>query len=85
MTDGLKFDAAVWAKLIQYNKKRLKWVGNLNSLKKFISDSIGLEGKWQSPGGYAKHFICGNMGLVFTWYANKQNLLIFSGKDGTIY
>ena len=39
-----------------YDGNRIKWTGDLDSLKLFVENVIGLTGVWRSPGGYAKQF-----------------------------
>ena len=51
---------------------RIKWLGNLDELKKFVFSLLG-DGKWRSPGGSAKAFR--NERIELTWYANKKSLL----------
>lgn len=65
-----------------YNGGRLKWIKNLESLKKFFDDVLGLRGKWSSPGGNSKKFKCNNLDIVVTWYHKKQQTLLFQGKSG---
>ena len=55
-----------------YDCNKLKWVGDLGSLKQITSDVFGLERKWTSPGGQAKRFTSSNTDLIFTWYPGKQ-------------
>jgi hypothetical protein len=50
---------------------RIKWLGNLDKLKKFVFSLLG-DGKWRSPGGSAKAFR--NERIELTWYANKKTL-----------
>ena len=64
-----------------YDGKRLKWMHDLDSLKKIIQDLVGLQGKWSFPGGGSKRFKCINAKVVVTWYYKKQNTL-FQGKFG---
>ena len=47
-----------------------------------MKDSIGLRGKWSSPGGNSKRFKSSNLDLVMTWYFKKQQTLLIQGKDG---
>ena len=65
-----------------YDGKRLKWINDFDSLKKIIEESLGLRGKWSSPGGGSKRFKSTNAKLNITWYHKKQNSLLFQGKDG---
>ena len=69
-------------KSLNYDGKRLKWQGDLNGLKKYIKESVGLQGKWTSPNGNAKKFKAMNKAITITWYSRKQNTLTFQGKDG---
>ena len=47
-----------------------------------MKDSIGLRGKWSSPGGNSKRSKSSNLDLVMTWYFKKQQTLLIQGKDG---
>ena len=67
---------------MSYDGRRLKWVSGLDSLKKIIHESLGLQGKWSSPGGGSKKFTSTNANLSITWYYGKQNTLLLQGKDG---
>ncbi len=58
---------------------KVKWMGNLDSLKRLIIDLFGDKGRWSSSGGAAKAFR--NDHLSITWYSNK-NTLIFQGDAG---
>ena len=62
---------------------KLKWFGSLEELKSFFECSVGLVGKWSSPGGDAKKFVCvernANPQFGVTWYFKKQFSLIFRG------
>ncbi|CAB4026913.1 Hypothetical predicted protein [Paramuricea clavata] len=57
---------------VEYNKNndRIRWTGDFEKLKNFVSDLFGNDGKWSSPGGSAK-----SDRLTITWYANKKSLL----------
>ena len=35
---------------------RIKWTGNYELLRNFVSDLFGNDGKWSSPGGSGKSF-----------------------------
>ena len=48
--------------------------------KSFVKYSLELNGKWTSPGGYSRKFICSNLVLTITWYPGKQNSLILHGR-----
>ena len=60
---------------------KLKWRGDLESLKRFIADDLNLSGKWSSPGGDARAFT--NENEISTegdivkikWYQGKKTLL----------
>ena len=56
-----------------YEGKKLKWRKNFEQLKKFIQDSLGIKGKWSSPGGGAKRF---KSQLLY------QQTLLFQGTEG---
>ena len=61
---------------LNYDGKRFRWTGSLDSLKELVESVIKLQGRWSSPGGYTKKFICSNFDVTITWYARKQNTLI---------
>lgn len=60
---------------------KVKWMGNLEELKRFVFDIFGEDGKWSSPGGSAKAFH--NKKITITWYANKKTML-FQGQMGNM-
>ena len=64
---------------------RIKWTQDLDSLRLFIKNVVGLYGSWRSPGGKAKQFNSTNADLSMTWYPGKQNSLQFHGKDGILF
>ena len=53
---------------------RIKWLGNLDKLREFVSTLFGAGGKWRSPGGKGKSFT--NEHVELTWYADKKSLLL---------
>ena len=65
---------------IIHDGQRFKWISNWEKLKDFVKYSLELNGKWTSPGGYSRKFICSNLDLTITWYPGKQNSLILHGK-----
>jgi hypothetical protein len=67
---------------LYYDGKIIKWNGDLTLLKRITSEIFRLDGKWSSPGGKRKKFESSNTDLSFTWYPDKQNLLIFQGRGG---
>ena len=69
---------------LTYDGTRIKWSQDLQSLKKFVENIVGLRGIWSSPGGKAKRFTSVNFDLIATWYPGKQNSLLFQGKDGDL-
>ena len=64
--------------------ERLIWTSDLETLKKFVEETIQQHGKWSSPGGATKTFKCDNNRLTITWYRGKQSTLAFQGKDGPL-
>ena len=64
---------------------RIKWTQDLDSLRLFVKNVVGLCGSWRSPGGKAKQFNSINADLSMTWYPGKQNSLQFHGKDGILF
>lgn len=77
----LKADCTILENLCQ-DKQRLKWTGDLISLKNFFNEILGLHGKWTSPGGNSKRFNCSNYDFTVTWYCKKQLTLLFQGRNG---
>ena len=51
-------DRPLLLKRLCVNDGKLKWFGSLEELKSFFECSVGLVGKWSSPGGDAKKFVC---------------------------
>ena len=43
---------------------KVKWMGNLDSLKRLIIDLVGDDGRWSSPGGVAKAFRNDNLSVT---------------------
>jgi hypothetical protein len=68
--------------ILVYDGKRLKWNGNYDELETtFTQNTVGLSGKWISPGGNSKKFIS-NSDLTITWYRGKQRTLVVQGSEG---
>ena len=66
------------------DEKKLKWLGSFEDLKLFIEFSLCLDGKWSSPGGFAKKFTLKSVEpdqqqFAFVWYRRKQNTIVFQG------
>ena len=62
-----------------YEGNRIKWTQDLNALKYFIKEIVGLDGSWRSPSGKVKQFKSTNADISMTWYPGKQNSLLFYG------
>ena len=61
--------------MIQIGKQdKLKWTGDLDSLKKFFADKLNVYGRWKSPGGGAWQLA--NEELSITWYTNSKSILL---------
>ena len=69
---------------LSYDGIRLKWNSTLKELLEFIQNTVGLNGKWISPGGSSKRYIDADFELIANWYPGKQNSLLFQGKDGSL-
>ena len=69
---------------ITYDGKRLKWTASYELLKIFVNQTIELKGKWTSPGGSSKKFICNGSDTTLTWYPGKQNTLTLHGESSAI-
>ena len=66
------------------DEEKLKWLGSLEDLKLFTESSLCLDGKWSSPGGFAKKFTLKSVEpdqqqFGFVWYRQKQNTIVFQG------
>ena len=70
---------------LTYDGTRIKWSQDLQLLKNFVENIVGLRGNWSSPGGKAKQFRSSNLDFTLTWYPGKQNYLTLNGKDGEIF
>ena len=70
---------------LTYDETRIKWSQDLQLLKNFVENIVGLRGNWSSPGGKAKQFRSSNLDFTLTWYPGKQNSLTLNGKDGEIF
>ena len=69
---------------LSYDGIRLKWNSTHKELLEFIQNTVGLNGKWISPGGSSKRNIDADFDLIANWYPGKQNSLLFQGKDGSL-
>ncbi|CAB3981890.1 Hypothetical predicted protein [Paramuricea clavata] len=68
---------------LEYDGKKLKWRNDrFAELKKIVEDSLGIKGKWSSPGGGNKRFKEENGQLILNWYFKKQCTLLFQGTEG---
>ncbi|CAB4000951.1 Hypothetical predicted protein [Paramuricea clavata] len=67
-----------------YKGEHLKWSSDLEALKLFFKEKLGLKGKCISPGGNSKKFKCTNFNVMATWYFKKQQTLLFQGNNGPI-
>ena len=70
---------------LTYAGSRIKWTGDLNSLKNYVENVIGLTGTWKLPGGNAKQFKSSTFDFTLTWYPGKQNSILLHGKDGELF
>ena len=69
--------------LLNYDpNQKIQWLGNIDQLKNLISDLFGSNGKWSSPGGYAKYFR--NDKISVRWYSNKRTL-VFNSTLGSFF
>ena len=66
---------------LEYDGEKFKWRNNLTELKKFVQDSLGVKGKWSSPGGGNKKFKEEDGQLILNWYFKKQSTLLFQGAE----
>ena len=64
--------------------ERLIWTSDLETLKKFVEETVQQHGKWSSPGGATKTFKSDSNRLTITWYRGKQSTLTFPGKNGPL-
>ena len=69
---------------------KLRWRGNLETLKSFIANELNLTGKWTSPGGDVKAFtndndyITEDETIKIKWYQGKNILTIQGVKSQDI-
>ena len=80
-SDGVSYRLA---KYLVADEGKLKWLGSLADLKLFTELLLCLDGKWSSPGGYAKKFTLKSFEseqqrFGFVWYRRKQNTIVFYG------
>ena len=54
----------------------LTWSGDFKSLKRFVSESLKLDGTWSQPGGDKKVFTAKDVSII--WRKNKS-FLVFEG------
>ena len=65
---------------------KLKWIGDLDSLKYFIANELNLSGKWSSPGGDANAYTSESDAsneseiIMIKWYQGKKFLLFLRVK-----
>ena len=69
--------------VLSYNGKQFRWANDFESLMNFIQ-TIGINGKWSSPGGKSKKFVSSDLDLIVTWYYGKQGSLLFRGEHADI-
>jgi hypothetical protein len=50
-----------------------------------FAETIGLIGKWFSPGGRSKKLVSTNINLIITWYYGKKVSLLFRGECAEMY
>ena len=69
--DSLVTDCDKRRKLFEITRKgKLKWLGDSESLQKFVEDVIHIKAKWTSPGGECKLIETDNVSI--RWYPSKQ-------------
>ena len=68
-----------------YDSNRIKWTDDLDSLKNYVKNVIGLTGAWKSPGEYAKQFKSSTFDFILNWYPGKQNSILVHGKHGELF
>ena len=71
--DGVSYRLA---KYLVADEGKLKWLGSLEDLKSFTKLSLCLDGKWSSPGGYAKSKRATTVWLcLVSWKAKYHSVL----------
>ena len=55
-------------------------IRTFDTLQNFVKCVLKLDGKWSSPGGYLKKFMCYDLDLSINWYPSGLNTLIFHGE-----
>ena len=68
---------------IDVKKNKLKWAGDLEGLKLFISDELNLRGKWKSPRGVTWQL--SNEHLTVTWYMTSKTILFQGPQESEVY
>jgi hypothetical protein len=63
---------------------KLKWNGSFEGLKDFVETTLGLKGKWSSPGGHLKLFREASESIVIRHYTNSASILV-QGQNGEIF
>ena len=59
--------------LLCESKDKIKWFGEFESLKEFLSNNLNLQGKWSSPGGKCKLL---QKKISIRWYRDRVSLNI---------
>ena len=65
------------AKKLKLIDDKFHWDSSASNLKEFVSNALGLTGKWTSPGGEAKLFT--SDGLNIKWHGKKSKRISLSG------
>ena len=60
--------------LLCASKDKIKWFGEFESLKEFLSKNLNLQGKWSSPGGKCK--LLQTKEISIRWYSDRKSLNI---------
>ena len=68
---------------VDIKKNKLKWAGDLEGLKLFISDEFKLKGKWKSPRGGTWQFLSEH--LTVTWYMTSKSILLQGPHGSEVY
>ena len=65
------------------SKNKLKWAGDLEGLKLFLSDELGVNGKWKSPSGGTWKFSSEHLNV--TWYVKSQTISFQGPRGDQVY
>ena len=66
---------------IAFEKGKLKWTDDFESLQHFIKSTLKLEGNWSATGGHLKLFNEESDSIIIRYYTN-TTWILFQGDEG---